>query len=121
MILDINGYFEIAETVWRRGRCRRIVVRGSRNVEFFYTVNGVRKSFRDHDPIQNRGEYAPPKEGATLDSQGWLRPEQKRALMQNGTYRQDGTINMETAHRLGWDESWRAKERPRPAPSPALE
>jgi hypothetical protein len=35
--------------------------------------------------------------------------------MSNGTYRRDGTINMETARRLGWDKEWEMR---RPAPQP---
>jgi hypothetical protein len=35
-------------------------------------------------------------------------------LIQNGTYNADGTVNMETARRLGWDKVW--EERSRPAP-----
>jgi hypothetical protein len=95
----------------------RIVVRGSRNVDFFYTVNGVRRSFRDFAPIQDAEEvYMPEKPGVTLDSHGYLAADQKRALIQNGTYKPDGTVNMETAHRLGWDRIWAERERPRPQP-----
>ena len=95
----------------------RIVVRGSRNVEFFYTVNGVRRAFKDHVPIQpSRGEYMPQKAGVTLESHHYLAPEQRRVLMQNGTYREDGTVNMETAHRLGWDTVWERDSRPQPQP-----
>lgn len=36
----------------------------------------------------------------------WLSPEQKRRLIANGTYREDGSVNMETAHRLGWERVW---------------
>ena len=98
----------------------RIVVRGSRNVDFFYTVNGVRRSFRDFAPIQDSGEiYMPEKPGVTLDSHGFLAPDQKRVLIQNGTYKPDGTVNMETAHRVGWDRIWAERERPRPSPEPA--
>jgi hypothetical protein len=97
----------------------RIVVRGSRNVEFFYTVNGVRRTMKGHRPIQaSVGEYMPAKPGAKLVDQGWLREEQKRVLIQNGTYQVDGTVNMETARRLGWDRMWQAREHPQPQPEP---
>jgi hypothetical protein len=96
----------------------RIVVRGSRNVEFFYTVNGVRRSFKDHVPIQpSEGEFTPEKGDVTLESHRYLTPDQQRVLVQNGTYRPDGAINMETAHRLGWDRVWAERERPTPQPS----
>jgi hypothetical protein len=85
----------------------RIVVLGSRNVEFFYTVNGVRRSFKDHVPIQRSdGEFDPEKPDVTLESHHYLTPDQQRVLIQNGTYTPDGKVNMETARRLGWDKIW---------------
>ena len=42
--------------------------------------------------------------------------ETKRRLIQNGTYKPDGTVNMETAHQLGWDKIWEEKSRPQPQP-----
>jgi hypothetical protein len=93
-----------------------IVVRGSRNVEFFYTVNGVRRAFKDFEAIsdaKNGGEFMP------LNPE-WKMPEYpaelKRRLIQNGTYKVDGTVNMETAKTLGWDRIWEAKSRPQPQP-----
>jgi hypothetical protein len=94
----------------------RIVVKGSRNVEFFYTVNGVRATFKDRPVIVQSGEFMPTKAGATMP--GYLSEGQKRLLIQNGTYKADGTINMETAHRLGWDRVW---ERDGRAPTPQPE
>jgi hypothetical protein len=37
-------------------------------------------------------------------------------MIQNGTLNPDRTLNMETAHRLGWDKQ--LEERARPAPQP---
>jgi hypothetical protein len=37
----------------------RIVVKASRNVEFFYTVNGVRNTFKDHNPVVDGVEFMP--------------------------------------------------------------
>ena len=97
----------------------RIVVRGSRNVEFFYTVNGVRRSFKDHVPIQpSQGEYEPEKADVTLESHHYLTPDQKRVLIQNGTYTPDGKVNMETARRLGWDKIWESNVPVRAPESP---
>lgn len=96
----------------------RIVVRGSRNVEFFYTVNGVRRSFKDHVPIQpSHGEFEPEKADVTLESHHYLTPDQQRVLIHNGTYAPDGKVNMETARRLGWDKVWEASTRPEPRPA----
>jgi hypothetical protein len=47
----------------------------------------------------------------------YLSEPQKRLLIQNGTYKPDGTVNMETARRLGWDKEWEKRSRPSPQPS----
>lgn len=90
-----------------------IVVQSSRNVEFFYMVNGVRAAFKDVVPFRRGNEFAPRSADARMPE--WLSPGQKRLLIQNGTYRPDGTVNVETAHRLGWDRIWQERERPTPA------
>jgi hypothetical protein len=92
-----------------------IVVQSSRNVEFSYLVQGVRSSMKDLKPIRNDSVFVPESGESTIPA--WLSEGQKRLLVQNGTYRSDGTINMETAHRLGWDRIW-AEKYPRPAPQP---
>jgi len=93
----------------------RIVVRASRDVEFFYLVNGVRATFKDHKPIVDGIEFMPKKAEARMPR--YLSEGQKQLLIQNGTYHPDGTVNMETARRLGWDRIWaeRAQKRPQPA------
>lgn len=93
----------------------RIVVKASRNVEFFYTVNGVRATFKDQPVIVESGEFLPTKANATMPE--YLSEGQKRLLIQNGTYKPDGTVNMETAHRLGWERVWE-RDRPTPTPQP---
>jgi hypothetical protein len=45
------------------------------------------------------------------------RPEQRRGLIATGIYNEDGTVNMETARRLGWDRIWEERSRPSPAPA----
>jgi hypothetical protein len=93
-----------------------IVVQSSRNVEFFYMVNGVRAAFKDVVPFRPGNEFAPRSADARMPE--WLSPAQKRLLIQNGTYRPDGTVNMETAHRLGWDSVWAERNTPRPELAP---
>jgi hypothetical protein len=88
----------------------RIVVRGSRNVEFFYTVNGVRKTHKHLTPIGPGREYMPETPDAKMPL--YLTEGQKEMLISNGTYKPDGTVNMETAARLGWDKEWEKRERP---------
>jgi hypothetical protein len=92
----------------------RIVVKASRNVEFFYTVNGVRATFKDHTPIQDGVEFMPRKAEATIPR--YLSEGQKQLLIRNGTYKADGTVNLETAHRLGWDRAWDEARIPSPGP-----
>jgi hypothetical protein len=38
-------------------------------------------------------------------------------MIQNGTLNPDGTVNMETARRLGWDKEWEKRARPAPRPT----
>jgi hypothetical protein len=88
----------------------RIVVKGSRNVEFFYTVNGVRRAFAKHEPIAEDNFFVP--ESPDFVMSLVYSPDHKARLIANGTYNADGTPNMETAKRLGWDKQWeKAKTR----------
>jgi hypothetical protein len=85
-----------------------ILVKASRNVEFFYTVNGVRKAYKDvRTVVVNDFVFVPerPDEGIPL----WLSEDARSRLIRNGTYNADGTVNLETAHRLGWDKTWAKK------------
>ena len=93
-----------------------IVVQSSRNLEFSYLVQGVRASHADFHPIGEAGtRYVPRSEARLTDG---MRPEIRRRLIQNGSYNADGTVNMETAKRLGWDRIWAEREE-EPAPAPA--
>jgi len=83
----------------------RIVVKGSRNVEFFYTVNGIRRGYGNFQPIIAADkDYLPDQPDARLPET--LSAEIRSRLIANGTYKLDGTVNMETAQRLGWDRVW---------------
>jgi hypothetical protein len=94
-----------------------IVVQSSRNLEFYYMVNGIRRTQKNlTSPISEGTEFIP--RGATARIPAYLSEGQKQSLIRNGTYREDGTVNMETAHRNGWDRIWAERERPQPAPSP---
>jgi hypothetical protein len=92
-----------------------IVVQASRNVEFSYLVQGVRANFKDVAPVRSAGDFMPRFSNAKVPL--WLSPAQRRVLIQNGTYREDGTVNMETARRLGWDKIWEQRSRPTPQPT----
>lgn len=92
-----------------------ILVQASRNVEFSYLVQGVRATYKDVQPVRSAGDFMPRTADAKMPL--WLSPAQRRILIQNGTYREDGTVNPETAGRLGWDKAW--MERARPGLQPA--
>jgi hypothetical protein len=47
----------------------------------------------------------------------YLTEGQKEMLISNGTYQPDGTVNMETARRLGWDKEWEKRGRLAPQPT----
>lgn len=82
-----------------------IAVKASRNVEFFYLVQGMRKGYEDFTPIAEEAFFVPRSAEYRMPSS--LSPEAKRKLIANGTYNADGTVNLETAKRLGWTEKWK--------------
>jgi len=86
----------------------RIVVHSARDLEFDYLVQGVRRAFRNHRPVAEGLEFMPRSadEGIPL----YLTEEAKRRLIGNGTYNPDGTVNMQTAERIGWTRIWKEKE-----------
>ncbi len=81
-----------------------IVVRSSSDVEFDYLIQGVRRAFRDFQPVQTGYEFVP--ESADQRMPSYLTEEAKRRLIANGTYNTDGTVNLSTAERLGWTRIW---------------
>jgi len=85
-----------------------ITVRSSaRDLEFYYVVNGVRKAFKDWEVITENRHYVP--EGPEARMPGAFAPEQRRRLIATGIYNEDGTVNLETAERLGWASAWRER------------
>jgi hypothetical protein len=95
-----------------------IVVESSRNVEFFYTVNGVRKMFPHWEPIVEESAHFMP-DGPNDRIPSHMPAEHVRRLISNGTYNADGTLNRETARRLGWEEIWASRSARPPSPRPA--
>ena len=83
-----------------------IVVQGSRDLEFFYLVHGVRKAYAHWDPIVS-SELAFRPETADQPLPDNLSEDERRRLIANGTYTNDGKVNLETARKLGWDKGWR--------------
>jgi hypothetical protein len=91
----------------------RIVVESNRDVEFSYLVQGVRKAYKDWQPVQNvtagdNAYFVPRSASQTLES-FWV-PEIRQRLISNGTYNTDGTVNMQTAEKMGWAQRWRDAE-----------
>ncbi len=96
----------------------RIVVKASRDVTFDYLVQGVRRAFKNLQPIRVGYEFVPRSPSDTM--RPYLTEEARRRLIANGTFNADGTVNMETAERLGWAEAWRERgERARSSPLPS--
>lgn len=89
----------------------RIVIRSSKDVEFDYVVNGVRKALADHQAISENIDFVP-RSPTDLDFTKGLPTESLRRLKANGILNDDGTIRMDTAERLGWTERWAERERP---------
>jgi hypothetical protein len=80
-----------------------ITIQGSSDVEFHYTVNGVRKAFEDFRPVAENRDFVPRSPRDERFTTG-LPAESIRRLKATGILNADGTINLETAHRLGWDQ-----------------
>jgi hypothetical protein len=88
-----------------------VTVQCSRNIEFYYLVQGIRRAYKGFEPVQVGNEFMPPSSNMELA----YSDEVKRALISNGILREDGKLNMETARNLGWDKIW--AENGKPAPS----
>lgn len=87
-----------------------IVVQSSADVAFDYVVNGVRKAFQDWEAIGSNQDFIP---RGPNDKSFFLYPaESQRRLVATGIYNADGTVNLDTAHRMGWDQLWAAHGQP---------
>ena len=89
----------------------QIVVQSTRDVTFHYHVYGVRRAFQDWQVVADNHHFAPISPEQTMP--GHLSEEAKARLITNGTYNPDGTVNMQTAERVGWARQWRDEEKSR--------
>lgn len=89
-----------------------IEARSTADVEFYYLVNGVRRNYRSHQPIQANTLFVPEGFGARMET--YPAHIQKR-LVDLGIYNADGTVNLATAERMGWAERWRQEDAARKA------
>ncbi len=94
----------------------RIVVESARDVEFSYLVQGVRKNYKGHEPIQKNTLFVPMGFDARMEP--YPAHIQKR-LVDLGIYNADGTVNLATAERMGWAQTWREEEAARQAAAAA--
>lgn len=78
----------------------QIVVRGARDVEFDYFVNGIRRGYRDLQLVGENHAFVPETRGVPFGTQY---PDALRLiLVENGILNPDFTPNEQTAQRLGW-------------------
>jgi hypothetical protein len=108
LTVQVTPIGEVAGYAVTRVGLDEILVMGTKDVEFFYTVNGVRQTFKDWEVISHSGEYMPGSAEARMPE--GFSAEQKRRLIANGTYNPDGTVNMPTAERVGWTRVWKEWE-----------
>lgn len=92
-----------------------VVVAGDGDIEFDYFVNGVRRGYQDLEPYRENRAFRPMERGVAYG--GFLPPELRQLLVDNGTLNEDFTPNEDTAARLGWILSEPEEES---LPTPAL-
>jgi hypothetical protein len=104
--VQVTPIGEMAAVAVLRIGLEEIVVKGSRNVEFFYTVNGVRKGHGGFEAIRKNEHFRPA--SAEDEMREWP-PEVRARLIANGTLTPEGMPNPDTAKRLGWKAEWEAE------------
>ena len=78
----------------------RIEVRSSVDCDFSYFVNGVRRGFADHQPIQPNSSFVPAVQGVPYGRN--LSPRVRATLVSTGILNPDFTPNEGTAQIQGW-------------------
>jgi hypothetical protein len=91
-----------------------IVVQASRDVRIDYVVYAERDAVRQDNPIVENVHFRPNPE---IDLLAHVPETYRQLMIRNGTLNSDGSPNMETARRLGWDKEWEKRGRPAPRPS----
>lgn len=105
--VQITPIGEMANFAVLRVGLDRILLKASRNVEFYYLVHGIRRSHKHLKPVGPGQEYMPDSPDATMPA--YLTEVQKQMLIANGTYKADGTVNLETAKAVGWEKVWKKR------------
>jgi hypothetical protein len=95
---------EMAQIAVVRRSLDSIVVQSSKDVEFDYMVNGVRRAFRDFEPISENNSFVPT--GPNDLSFFSLPLESRNRLIATGIYTPEGKVNLVKAREMGWDQRW---------------
>jgi hypothetical protein len=106
-ITPIGDFAQVAVT---STNLNSITVKSSMDVEFYYQVNGVRQAHPRHRPIHQDEDlfFVPMSADDRLENV--YGEENRRRLVANGTFNEDGSVNLPTAERLGWAQQWRERE-----------
>jgi hypothetical protein len=72
-------------------------------------VYAEREAVRNPDPIIENVHF---RHDPDRDVLAHLPDTFRQLMIQNGTLKPDGTVNMETARRLGWDKEWEKRGQP---------
>jgi len=92
-----------------------VILQASRDVKVNYVVYAERSAIKNPEPIVENVDFRP---GRDQDALAYVPDSYLRLLIQNGTLNPDGTLNMETARRLGWDKEWEKRNPPVALPAP---
>ena len=90
-----------------------VVVQASRNIRVHYVIFAEREAVRNLDPVIENVHFRPDPD---RDPLAHLPDSFRRLMIQNGTLNADGSVNMETARRLGWDKEWEKRKQPATQP-----
>jgi hypothetical protein len=92
-----------------------IVIQGNADVEFHYVVNGVRRDDAGTPAIVDN-EHFVPRSAHDPRFMAYADPAVITTLKANGILNADGSINLDTAHGLGWDKrpGWNEPEKTAP-------
>lgn len=119
-VSDENGMTVVATAVGGPGSIwvmkkalDQILLQANSDVEFDFVVNGVRKSYKDFAAIRVNESFIP--DGPDDRRFALYAPEIQKRLVATGIYNADGTVNRETAKRLGWDREWKESVASKPS------
>ncbi len=104
--IQVTPIGDYANVAVRSIDLNHIALKATADVDFYYTVNGVRLGYAGYNPLQPDTVFVPRSATDTLPD--YLNAVQKQHLIDTGVYHADGTVNLTTAHAMGWDAHWAA-------------